>query len=198
MAVNIETTSRKYHGNMAANYETKRKKQQRWDLENEVVKRFLSKIQPRSILDVPCGTGRYFPLYDQLRVRRVLAVDVSDSMLAIAKHKTKKITRTTITLKRKDVRRLKVKPVDVSVCVRFLDLIDESAMREVMRKLMKVSSIGIICTIRLGESYIAKSNTATHDEQKFRKLLKYHGWRIAKSVPVFAQGWFIFLLRPDT
>jgi SAM-dependent methyltransferase len=195
MTVSIDTTSRKYHGRMAETYETKRKKQQRWHEENDTVRQMLNKLRPRSVLDVPCGTGRYFELYDALRVKRVIAVDVSDAMLDIARKKTTRHAH--VSLICKDVRKLKVKTVDVSVCMRFLDLIDEPAMRSVLVKLFAVSSRAIICTIRLGESYVPKSNTATHDERKFRALLKKHGWKIAKDQSVFTQGWHIFLLKPQ-
>jgi SAM-dependent methyltransferase len=197
MPVNIETTSGKYHGRMAETYETKRKKQQRWDIENDVVAKMLAKLKPKSILDVPVGTGRYIPIYDKLRVKMVLGVDVSDSMLAIAKEKARKTKRATITLKCRDVRKLKTITVDVSVCVRFLDLIDEQAMRQVMAKLMNSSKRAIICTIRLGPEYVPKSNTATHDSKKFHSFVRKHGWRVAKHHAVFTQGWFILLLKPD-
>lgn len=196
MTVNIDTTGRKYHGRMAETYETKRKKQQRWDIENDVVAKMLKKLKPKSVLDVPVGTGRFIPVYDKLRVRMVIGIDISDSMLALAKQKAKKAKRTIVTLKCKDVRKVKTIGVDVSVCVRFLDLIDDKAMREVVTKLCKVSRRAIICTIRLGPTYVPKSNTATHDEKKFRAHLKKQGWKISKSVPIFTQGWFVFLLKP--
>lgn len=195
MSVNIDTTSKKYHGRMAETYETKRKKQQRWDQENETVERMLTKLKPRTVLDVPCGTGRFVEVYDALRVKRVTAVDVSDSMIRLAQRKYTK--HVDVKFVCKDVRKLKVeKKVDVSVCVRFLDLIDDVAMRQVVTKLCKVTKTAIICTIRLGPKYIAKSNTATHAEKKFRALLRKNGWKIAKDVPVFTAGWHIFLLKP--
>lgn len=195
MPVNIDATARKYHGAMAANYETKRKTQQRWDQENETVARMLRKLKPRSVLDVPCGTGRFLDVYDELRVKRLLCVDVSDSMIRIAQQKYTKFSDPKFIVK--DVRKLKIeKKFDVAVSVRFLDLIDDDAMRGVVTKLCASTKRAIICTIRLGPKYIAKSNTATHDERKFRLLIKKRGWKIAKDVPVFTQGWHIFLLKP--
>lgn len=198
MPVNIDTTSRKYHGRMAETYETKRKKQQRWDIENSVVEKMLTKLSPKSVLDVPCGTGRFIPVYDALKVKTVYAIDVSDSMIALAKEKMEEVKHSRVTFIRRDVRKLKPKyEAEVSVCVRFLDLIDEKAMYQVLEKLMERSTVGIICTIRLGPEYIPKSNTATHNEAKFRKFLAKKEWKIAKSHLVFTAGWFIFLLKPD-
>lgn len=198
MPVNIDTTGRKYHGRMAETYETKRKKQQRWDIENEVVEKMLTKLAPKTVLDVPCGTGRFLPVYEKLKVKSVIAMDISDSMIALAKEKLSKVKSTRVDFIRRDVRRLKPKyEADVSVCVRFLDLIDEKAMYEVLAKLMERSKVAIICTIRLGPEYVPKTNTATHNERKFKKFLEKNEWKIAKSHAVFTQGWFIFLLKPN-
>lgn len=194
MTVSIDTTSKKYHGRMAETYEPNRKKQERWDLENQIVESMLRKLKPRSVLDVPCGTGRFIPTYDKLRVKMAICVDVSDEMLAQAK--AKKRSHTKVVLKERDVRKMKVDPVDVSVCVRFLDLIDEDAMRSVIKKLMAVTTRGIICTIRFGPEYTPKSNTAEHDEKKFRALVQKTGWKVAKATPIFAQGWHVLLLKP--
>ena len=195
MTVNIDATSRKYHGRMAENYEPKRKKQQRWDQENDTVERMLMRLRPKSVLDLPCGTGRFLGVYDALRVKRIMAVDVSDEMIRIAQRKYMKFTDPKFICA--DVRKVHIKgTVDVAVCVRFLDLIDDAAMRQVVKLLARTARRAIICTIRLGPEYVAKSNTATHDERKFRALLKKIGWKIVKDVPVFTQGWHILLLKP--
>lgn len=201
MTVTIDKTAKKYHGAMAANYETKRTKQERWDLENAAVAEMLAKLKPKTVLDVPVGTGRFIPVYDKLKVKDVTAIDVSDTMLDLAKKKMKKVkSKLYVDFVCKDVRKLKYnksegKP-DVSVCVRFLDLIDEKAMQEVMIKLMELTGKAIITTIRFGPKYKPKSNTAEHDEQKFRAMVKKRGWKIVKSVPVFKAGWHILLIKP--
>lgn len=194
MPVNIDSTSKKYHGRMAETYETKRKKQERWDIENAEVAKMLKKLRPKTVLDVPVGTGRFIPVYAKIGVKEVFAVDVSDTMIDLAKQK--KRGKTKVRFRVKDVRKLGPIEVDVAVCVRFLDLIDEAAMLSVVKRLIEYTDKAIICTIRLGDEYVPKSNTATHDRAKFEKLLKKFGWKVAKRVPVFNQGWFILLLKP--
>lgn len=196
MTVSIDSTTKKYHGRKAETYESVRTKQERWDIENATVEAMLVKLKPQSVLDVPVGTGRFIPMYDRLKIRRVVGIDVSSSMLATAHNKTKKLHYSTVRLICKDVRQVEKTTAEVSVCVRFLDLIDEEAMRSVMKTLMRLSSKAIICTIRFGPTYVPKSNTATHDEAKFLKLLSREGWHVARSVSVFKQGWQILLLKP--
>jgi hypothetical protein len=86
------------------------------------------------------------------------------------------------------------KSFDVAVCVRFLDLIDEKAMQQVVKELCRVARHTIICTIRLGPKYIAKSNTATHNEKKFRAMLVRFGWKIVQPEPIFNAGWHVLKL----
>lgn len=198
MTVSIDSTTKKYHGRKAETYDEIRKKQERWDIENAVVQAELAELRPiASVLDVPVGTGRFLRVYDRFGVEKVYGVDVSDEMLLLAAKKARKCeNREGIVLKRKDVRDLGPVEVDVTVCVRFLDLIDESAMLTVMKRLIEYTQKAIICTIRFGPTYIPKSNTATHDRAKFRAMLKERGWKIAKAIPVFKQGWYILLLTP--
>jgi SAM-dependent methyltransferase len=197
MTVSIDATAKKYRGRKAETYEAIRTKQERWTIENTEVRRMLKKLRPISVLDMPVGTGRFLSLYDTLDVKRVIGVDVSDAMLLRAADKAKRCkNRKSITLVCKDVRKMKIGVSDVTVCVRFLDLIDENAMRIVITKLLKLTTRAIICTIRFGPVYIPKSNTAEHDEQKFRALLNQYGWKVARAVPVFKQGWHVLLLKP--
>lgn len=196
MTVSIESTTRKYRGRKAETYEAIRTKQERWKIENAAVHDLLRELRPKSVLDVPVGTGRFLSTYERLKIPRVLGVDASSEMLALARKKMRTLRRTTIaSLVEGDARKLKnFHRADVGVCVRFLDLIDEAAMRAVMIALMNRIDRAIICTIRFGKTYIPKSNTATHDEAKFRALLKQHGWRIRQAIPVFKQGWNILLI----
>lgn len=213
MTVSIETTSRKYRGRKAATYEQIRKKQERWHEENTVVERWLTQLHPRSVLDVPVGTGRFFGIYKKLGVLRVAGVDCSDEMLALARKKLRGETVLTEFkhgyqaldsgdgkkriwyLQQGDARNLKdFKKLDVAVCVRFLDLIDEKAMHQVVNQLCDHASY-VICTIRFGEKYKPKSNTAEHDRKKFMLHLTKLGFAVEEEHPIFNQGWNVLLLK---
>jgi 2-polyprenyl-3-methyl-5-hydroxy-6-metoxy-1,4-benzoquinol methylase len=195
MTVSIDSTTKKYHGRKAETYEEIRVKQERWDIENAEVKRMLKTIRPKSVLDVPCGTGRFIRTYDTLGVKDVTAIDVSDSMLALAKKKMSRVKSTMyVDFVCRDVREMTDLRVDVSVCVRFLDLIDDVAMRSVLKTLFRCTDRAILCTIRLGESYIPKSNTATHDKARFLRTVTKAGWQVQEDFPIFNQGWSLLHL----
>lgn len=197
--VSIEQTAKKYHGRKAETYDAVRTKQQRWTLENEAVERMLTALQPRSVLDCPVGTGRYLRLYHGLRVQEVIGVDASREMLRLAARKNSKLTKLrgcVCRLEEGDAREHDCADnrVDVAVCVRFLDLIDEAAMRRVMAELMRVARRAVVLTIRWGENYVPKVNTATHDRNAFKRLIKRHGWGIEETVPIFEAGWVVLRL----
>jgi ubiquinone/menaquinone biosynthesis C-methylase UbiE len=188
--VSAESTARKYAGKMAANYEAKRMKQERWHLENAAIEDFLQRHQFKSVLDVPVGAGRFLALYQKLGLH-CYGYDTSEEMLALAKRK-----RIPATLEVGDIREIphKSNSMDASVCVRFMDLVPEDTMQKALHELARVTRHCIILTIRLGEKYIAKSNTATHDQKKFTSLCSKLGWHLLDEIPIFNQGWYVLLL----
>jgi len=192
MMVSLKATSRKYRGAMARNYESKRMTQERWDRENEITETIL--MQNRNdiirLIDVPVGTGRFLAMYKALGIS-VIGVDISEEMLQQARTKGHPVH-----LEIGDATKLRFgdQEFDAAVCVRFLDLIEEEAMQQVMHELFRVTKKHIILTIRLGNKYIAKSNTATHSNRKFKNLIHKNGWRIAVRHPIFKQGWNVMRL----
>ena len=54
-------TGMRYFGNKALNYDTKRMGSVKWEGEDRKVREYLDSLpQKTSILDIPCGTGRFF------------------------------------------------------------------------------------------------------------------------------------------
>jgi ubiquinone/menaquinone biosynthesis C-methylase UbiE len=191
--VTYEQTKRKYHGRMAEGYEAKRKKQERWTRENEVVSIYLHDAKG-PLLDVPVGTGRYLDLYQELGIRGVHGVDASETMLALARKKRGSRGAVLVVGDATDLGSSK-NAYNTAVCVRFLDLVPEETMRKVLAELCRVTERRIVLTIRLGEEYINKSNTCTHDRKKFYRDVKRHGWTVYHATPVFNQGWEVVQLR---
>lgn len=77
---------RKYEGERAQTYEEKRKGNKAWQWQQEIVEDILQRYQPRGVLDVPVGTGRFFEVYKKINAA-VLGVDISKDMLKIASEK---------------------------------------------------------------------------------------------------------------
>ena len=191
--VTIDQTRKKYHGRKAATYDEIRRRQRRWKIENETVERMLRQLSPINVLDCPVGTGRFLAVYRALGCT-VLGIDASRSMINLARKKLRGHGYTTLEVGDATATDLRDRSYDTVVCVRFLDLIDEAAMRAVMRELCRVAGRAVILTIRLGPQYVNKSNTATHSGNKFMLMVRRLGWRVEESVPVLNAGWTIMRL----
>ena len=85
MSTLTQRTALKYRKKMAANYEAKRSKQLRWDMENKIVAAMLDTLNG-SVLDVPVGTGRFLKLYANLKMK-CTGIDISEEMLTLARQK---------------------------------------------------------------------------------------------------------------
>lgn len=71
----------RYKGNVAIHYEADRTDQLAWKREEKVIRKLCSRLPSGSrILDIPCGTGRLLPLFDQFK-HPVWGADISLDML---------------------------------------------------------------------------------------------------------------------
>ncbi len=79
----------RYAGEVANNYSLHHDKNFRTQLTNwrekGVLKGMLKSCEPlESLLDLPCGTGRFWPVFEELKIPQVVAGDYSQSMLDVA------------------------------------------------------------------------------------------------------------------
>ena len=78
-----------YDYDVASSYETHRTQEAEWNLENEYVEKFLRSIPKGSkIIDIPIGTGRFIPYYEELEFE-VTGLDISQEMLDVASQKVR-------------------------------------------------------------------------------------------------------------
>jgi ubiquinone/menaquinone biosynthesis C-methylase UbiE len=195
--VSLTQTEKKYHGKKAETYDEIRTKQVRWKVEHETVSGWIEKLKPKTVLDCPVGTGRFLQMYDTFGVEWMTGVDISSEMLALARKKVgKRIKRGDLKLVQGSATTIDAKDkwYDCVVCVRFLDLIDEEAMRAVVTELTRVARKHVICTIRFGDKYLPKSNTAEHDRKKFNQLISRLGFKIEDTAQFREGSWHILLL----
>ena len=145
-----EDLKEKYKGEKAEKYEEERKKSDKWHKEQKAVRGFLKKITQRedrpSILDIPVGTGRFFPIYNELPVGHVMGVDASEDMLKHAEKKLGKTSTNDVELRVGDVMdpaTYDVEP-DVIVCVRLLNWLDDGDMKKALNNLLNSGAENII------------------------------------------------------
>ena len=55
------------------------------NLDDHPLKYILDKYKPKSVLDVGCGSGRFFELYKERGVKKIVGIDISKRALEIAR-----------------------------------------------------------------------------------------------------------------
>ena len=137
-----------YSDSEAASYDEDRAGELLWRLENSYVERLLERMPGASILDVPVGTGRFFPLYPG---RRVLGVDASDAMLEQARRKGERVPGLKLTLARAGIDALPAadRDYDLVICWRVLHLLPPELLRPAFKEMARVCR-GQVCA----QSYV--------------------------------------------
>lgn len=145
----LPNNQHEYEGGAASRYDSARTTDLKWAREQEIVKRYLGAVVNKEslVLDVPVGTGRFIPLYDELGCSSI-GVDVSDDMLEEAR-KLGGRTR----LVRGDITSLDLddQSVDVSVCIRLANLIPLGTVSDALDQLHRVTRSHIVLGVRTYE-----------------------------------------------
>jgi ubiquinone/menaquinone biosynthesis C-methylase UbiE len=140
-----------YSGQGASRYDEARTKTARFKAEEEAFSQLFQRANPKSVLDMPVGTGRWLPLYAKAQVR-VVGIDASDDMLAEARRKVEGPAAERIKLLKADaldesVFRSLGERFDLVVCVRFLNWFSFGHVERVLKNLDLVASKHIVLGI---------------------------------------------------
>lgn len=145
----MDDLSTRYVGGTATQYERIRASGKKWASENQAVEQLLTHVPEGSkILDVPVGTGRFFPYY-KARHFETFGIDSSADMIAQARVRAGQVGLE-VQLDQGDIRALPFADdsFDLAVCIRFLNLIDSRMVDEVVRELVRVSRDKVLIGIR--------------------------------------------------
>jgi len=119
----------------------------RWRREQAAVRAVLRQVpQDISILDCPCGTGRWWPLLST-RAREITAIDISPGML---QHASERATRMTVPVNvtAGDAEELPLpdEAVDYAFSFALMKHLPRPVQYRVLSELARVSRLGVICT----------------------------------------------------
>jgi ubiquinone/menaquinone biosynthesis C-methylase UbiE len=180
--------ARKFHGAVAEGYDQKREESPKWQIEQKIIEDMLGDLQMGEwVLDVPCGTGRFFHVYHDKKVI-YHGVDLSDDMLEQAAQKVKDPNRTRLRVG--DVRKLGMhdKSVDVSVMCRLTRWLSPADCVQALRELQRVTRRKIILTARV----------RNHPHARSYELIQsaLDGWKIHRDEAGADMDYRIIELRP--
>jgi ubiquinone/menaquinone biosynthesis C-methylase UbiE len=104
----------------------------------EFMKAIISAVSPRRILDVGCGSGRFFSLYHSMGIGEIVGQDIASSALRIA---SKRYSYPNLTLTSTPIAKLPYAKdyFDLVISIRMLQHIPKSNIEEIVRKLCEIS-----------------------------------------------------------
>lgn len=171
---------------IAAQYEAKFSRAQKWVRERAAVAELLHGLPPGStVLDCPVGTGRFLPLYEE-RGLFCFGIDVSPEMIRSIKLEYGQPVR----LEVGDLFELDYQ-VHVAVCVRFLgDHLDPGKLREALAALRRCAPT-IICGLRYGGR--KEPGKWAHSRESFEEAVK--PYRVERRIALDDRDYWMHLCR---
>ena len=155
----------------------------------EILKSVIISCEPNRILDVGCGTGRLFPLFDSLNIKEVLGQDISEKALKIADTRYSYNNIKTVCV---DLLDLDFPPqfFDLAISNRVLQHIPANKISQYVKKLAQLCKyiyINEMCKSDLtAESYYMFHH-------KYEELFENNGFSIMNKGMIENQTWYLFL-----
>jgi ubiquinone/menaquinone biosynthesis C-methylase UbiE len=179
--------SRKYYGDVAAGYDAKRENSEKWKAENRLVSELLTDMPPgTTVLDCPCGTGRFLRLYEELGFN-VICMDASDEMLKQAWEKGSIIKNYYVI---GDARNLGLEDnfVDVAMMIRLTRWLSPEDCVKALKEMQRVATKRVIFTARV----------RAHPHARGYDLIEsaLDGWKIHTDAPIADENLRMIELRP--
>lgn len=150
--MNLDELRNRYTGNRASRYEAERAGTSQWRREHEVVADMLraTRLSPAdTVLDIPVGTGRFFSIYSDIG-SPVLGIDASADMLEIARAAARDHGLSEANLRLGDITNLDLDTdsVEVSVCIRIMNLLDWNDFQAALAGLRRVTRQTIVVGVQ--------------------------------------------------
>ena len=178
-------TAVRYFGEKALRYETKRAGTPKWAGEDRKVREYLLDLpEGTTILDIPCGTGRFFQFYRE-RGFKVLGIDISPDMIAEAQ----KHVGDDIKLKIGSIFNIGLSEAfDVVICTRFLNLIEAEDVKRVLAEMQRVAKYRIIFTLRVRQTNPSGHYHSPHSISLVEESLLPE-WKIGRNEPMYQEDY---------
>jgi ubiquinone/menaquinone biosynthesis C-methylase UbiE len=181
--------ARKYTGAVATGYDAKREDSQKWKDEDRIVRDMVKEVAKSGdwALDVPFGTGRFIPLYEEIPVQ-VWAYDISEDMLQVAMEKMTKPENFRPVVGDVQDMSLQDKSVDVGVMVRLTRWLEKDERRRALAQLQRICRKRIIFTARVRQHPLAYSYSDIEAD--------LDGWEIVRDEPAGDENYRVIALEP--
>lgn len=191
MTLNADKVAKDYYGHKAAVYDQENDGTEKRIKEYIALERYLASEEPcSSLLDVPVGTGYFFPIYEKYFFE-VLGLDVSREMLVQAYNK---ITNGNIKIGEGSIFNLDMpsKTVDIAVCIRLLNFFTYEELIKALDELCRVTKKTIILSLRTGDPATSTKRCNVHSFLSFKYALSERDFEIVDSTLVGKDNYRIY------
>lgn len=175
----FEQLSKRYTGNRAFGYDRERLGGEKWEREQEVMRRLLSQLSSGStVVDIPVGTCRFVEFYKTYGLQ-VTGMDISEDMLASAAAKARACAMD-LRLRKGDIRSIDAPDgaFDTVVCVRFLNWVDAEGLSRAFSELVRVAHRRLIVGVRTS---VPREERRWVSLEGARKLPRYLVYRLRNA-----------------
>jgi len=183
------SAAQKYHGAVAQGYDQKREDSDKWKIEQAAIEGFLGDLPKGDwVLDVPCGTGRFFKFYHDKGLL-FYGLDVSADMLQIAAGKVVDPMKARLGQANVMATTLKDKSVDAAVMCRLTRWLSPEECQLAIKELQRVARKKIIFTARI----------ANHPHARPLEIFEeaLDGWKINRTADGYCPEYKIVELTPS-
>lgn len=190
--LNAAKVAKDYYGNKAKLYDKKNVGTKKWDNEQNIVKQWLSEVPTMtSVLDVPCGTGRFFSLYEKYNLLAT-GYDISTEMLNLARNN---VTATqSLKLYQRSIFNLQTTPHTwyTSVCTRLLNFFTEDEAAHALECLCNATRQVLIFSMRTGKKEDSSNRCNVHDFLSMTHVLNSNNFKITHRILVGENGYCMY------
>ena len=146
------TASTHYKGEVAKSYLRSRTRSLKWRREQRLMRKIIENLpKGSSILDLPVGTGRLMPYYAKQN-QPVYGIDISNDMLSQGQeiHQGMDNIKGLIQGNAEAIP-LSDESIDYVICLRLLNLVPLTVLKNIIKEFKRVSRKGIIIQVRVTE-----------------------------------------------
>lgn len=158
-----------------------------------VLSLLIDRYKPSSILDVSCGSGRLFGLYQAKNINDVIGIDISEKTLKLANRDFPNVK--TMRMKSEDMN-FGYNRFDLAICNRTLQHIPKQNIDTVIKKICSSSWMVYINELTSSDD-IGIPESKDIFKHEYLSILDKNGFRLCEEGNIGKQTWLLFSKKEE-
>jgi len=190
--LNAESARGMWVGEKARTYDEGRESSEKWQREYEAVEKYLSDCRG-NVLDIPCGTGRFFEIYEKFDLTYI-GMDVSEDMMAQAREKRSAPLQFPVY---GDIMNIPAqdKEVDNTVCIRLLEKLPIQELNQAITEMCRVTKDALIAGLLVGKETERRNRSWVHPLIEFENMLLSNKFHIVSQFCIREPEYYVFACK---